>query len=284
MSDATPGGARTQHATPDAEPVTGLTGAPAAIYTELAGLSEPATVAELAIAASLGRSTTGKALVTLEEHGLAVRIPGGHDGPRRTPDRWHPPLVTEATSGDERSQAPDETDAEVRSDIAPEPSTSDTSNRTGTAEPEADLAAVPDEPIEGPPTLPATDTPQVSSQETEPDEGGGCTEEGGADEDIHSNPEAASTPQADPAPPAEAPPMSSGKQRLAPGALRQMVIDHLQAHPGEAFTATKISRVIEKSSGAIANALVTLTRQGIAEQASDRPRTYRLAAPSAGAE
>ncbi|MFI9586834.1 hypothetical protein ACIHCQ_34550 [Streptomyces sp. NPDC052236] len=28
-----------------------------------------------------------------------------------------------------------------------------------------------------------------------------------------------------------------------------MVIDHLEAHPGEAFTATKISRLIEKSSG-----------------------------------
>lgn len=62
-----------------------------------------------------------------------------------------------------------------------------------------------------------------------------------------------------------------------------MVIDHLQAHPGEAFTATKISRVIEKSSGAIANALVTLTGQGITEQVSDRPRTYRWAAPQANA-
>lgn len=70
------------------------------------------------------------------------------------------------------------------------------------------------------------------------------------------------------------------KVRLAPGALRQMVIDHLSAHPEEAFTATRISRVIEKSSGAIANALVTLTKQGIAEQASEQPRTYRLAGSS----
>ncbi|MGP3945517.1 MULTISPECIES: hypothetical protein [Streptomyces] len=55
-----------------------------------------------------------------------------------------------------------------------------------------------------------------------------------------------------------------------------MVIGHLTAHPDEAFTATRISRIIEKSSGAIANALVTLTKQGIAEQVTERPRTYRI--------
>ncbi|MFE0276045.1 hypothetical protein ACFWZY_28725 [Streptomyces sp. NPDC058992] len=56
-----------------------------------------------------------------------------------------------------------------------------------------------------------------------------------------------------------------------------MVVDHLEAHPGEAFTATRISRLIEKSSGAIANALDKLVKEGIAEQVNDRPRTFRLA-------
>ncbi|WP_176969432.1 MULTISPECIES: hypothetical protein [unclassified Streptomyces] len=55
-----------------------------------------------------------------------------------------------------------------------------------------------------------------------------------------------------------------------------MVINHLQAHPDEAFTATRISRVIEKSSGAIANALDKLVTQEIAEQVNDRPRTFGL--------
>jgi DNA-binding IclR family transcriptional regulator len=63
-----------------------------------------------------------------------------------------------------------------------------------------------------------------------------------------------------------------------------MVLDHLQAHPEEAFTATAISRVIGKSSGAIANALVTLARQGITKQISDKPRTYRWAAAEPGTE
>ncbi|MFF4145661.1 hypothetical protein ACFY0A_30840 [Streptomyces sp. NPDC001698] len=74
-----------------------------------------------------------------------------------------------------------------------------------------------------------------------------------------------------------------GNKRLAPGGLRQLVIDHLNAHPSEAFTATRISRLIDRSSGAIANALATLAKQGLAEQVTDRPRTYRAAAPKRAA-
>ncbi|WP_265806203.1 hypothetical protein [Wenjunlia tyrosinilytica] len=37
--------------------------------------------------------------------------------------------------------------------------------------------------------------------------------------------------------------------------------------------------MVEKSSGAIANALVTLVGQGMAEQVDDRPRTFRLTTP-----
>jgi predicted transcriptional regulator len=54
-----------------------------------------------------------------------------------------------------------------------------------------------------------------------------------------------------------------------------MVADHLTAHPDEAFTATAISRVINRSSGAIANALATLTKQGLAERVCDAPRRYQ---------
>ncbi|WP_344396495.1 helix-turn-helix domain-containing protein, partial [Streptomyces vastus] len=83
MSDTTTNGTPTPHVAPTPELLAQLTGAPAAIYAELTGLTESATAAELALATGLGRSTTGKALTTLEEHGLAVRTPGGHDGPRR---------------------------------------------------------------------------------------------------------------------------------------------------------------------------------------------------------
>ncbi len=46
--------------------------------------------------------------------------------------------------------------------------------------------------------------------------------------------------------------------RLRPGALREKVVSFLADHSYEAFTATKISRHLEHSSGAIANSLATL--------------------------
>ncbi|MEU6158808.1 hypothetical protein [Streptomyces sp. NPDC047130] len=84
-----------------------------------------------------------------------------------------------------------------------------------------------------------------------------------------------------------APPLTvipgGNSQRLAPGALHQVVLDHLTTHPKESFTSIRISRAIGRSSGAIANALVTLTRHGHAEQVTTRPMTYRLARPGLGA-
>ncbi|AXK36792.1 hypothetical protein DVA86_33805 [Streptomyces armeniacus] len=57
-----------------------------------------------------------------------------------------------------------------------------------------------------------------------------------------------------------------------------MVVAHLQANPDTAYTATGISRIIDRSSGAIANALVKLTAQGTTRQVSDAPRRYQYTA------
>ncbi|GAA2110094.1 MarR family transcriptional regulator [Streptomyces synnematoformans] len=94
-------------------------------------------------------------------------------------------------------------------------------------------------------------------------------------DDGHNATPSSPKPSADPAPDTRptTPPRTG---RLAPGALRKQVLSHLQAHPTEAFTATQISRAIERSSGAIANALATLTTKGLAEQVTDTPRRYRL--------
>lgn len=278
MSDPTTDAVRTLHAVPAPEPLAQLTGAPAAIYTELTGLTEPATGAELALAAGLGRSTTGKALVTLEQHGLATRTPGGHDGPRRTPDRWRAaPTHETSNSDDPTDQKPASTRPESPATNTPEPVGNNADHEAAPAE-----KAAPDDPTTDIANVPATETPQDAehregdnSSESSPHAKGGSNTPDRADAPA---PPASAGQQT---PPTEAISLPDEKKRLAPGALRQMVIDHLQAHPGEAFTATKISRVIGKSSGAIANALVTLAGQGIAEQVSDRPRTYRLAAPEA---
>ncbi|WP_199550365.1 helix-turn-helix domain-containing protein [Streptomyces sp. N35] len=193
-------------AVPAPQPLTGLTGIPAAIYTELTAMPGEATVAELALAAGVSRSATGKALVTLEEHGLALRTRGGHEGARRVPDRWRAAPIADSGTSTPVTQDGDQ-------DSAPAPAV------------ESGHSAAP--------------TPSTTA-------------------------------------------LIGQKNRLAPGALRQLVIDHLTAHPDEAFTATKISRAIGKSSGAIANVLVKITADGVAEQRTERPRTYRLAAKPCG--
>ncbi|MDH6580731.1 hypothetical protein [Kitasatospora sp. MAP5-34] len=76
--------------TPTTErPVTALTGVLAAVYTELCG-KEGATAAALALAAEVSPSAARKALVALEQQGLARRTPGGNDRTRRLPDHWYP--------------------------------------------------------------------------------------------------------------------------------------------------------------------------------------------------
>lgn len=291
MSDTTPDGTRTLHAVPTPEPLTRLTGAPVTIYTELTNLTgdDGATAAELALAAGLGRSTTGKALTTLEDHGLAVRTPGGHDGPRRTPDRWRA-APTPGTSNGGGQSAPEPANAPLAPSAANSlESVADGADSEGSENAEADETA-PDTPTAlddgradaapGPAADEVQDTPAKDVEQSQ----GGSGEDDPHSEVGHDGPKDKDTPDSQPgaerpAYPAEALILPGEKKRLAPGALRQMVIGHLQAHPGEAFTATRISRVIEKSSGAIANALVTLSRQGIAEQVDDRPRTYRLSTP-----
>ena len=68
---------------------------------------------------------------------------------------------------------------------------------------------------------------------------------------------------------------------VRPGGLRDKVLAHLDAHPGGEFTPHEIHKVIDHSSGAIANALETLVKLGEAEVAAEKPRRFRRAAKSA---
>ncbi|AJC59519.1 helix-turn-helix domain-containing protein [Streptomyces sp. 769] len=287
------------------EPPTGLTGAAAAVYTELIGQTEPVTVAELAHAAGIGHSTAGRAVTTLEKRGLAARTPGGHDGPRRMPDLWHPvpPTPTSETTNTpehdpqhtdtQPESTPTDSAERVDDDVEGDEETSEDRTSSTAAAPAPDIPnpTITDDtdlPTDTPPDAPDTsaadntdpsaepeaDTPHVeASQGTEQPDGNNSQEDGpqSGNDNAPVSSEAAEAHRA----PAQPAPTKDG--RLAPGALRQMVIDHLHAHPDEAFTATRISRVIEKSSGAIANALTKLVGLGIAEQATDQPRTFRLA-------
>ncbi len=228
-----------------AEQLADLSPAILTVYTQLVTFTEPATVDNIAQAADTARSSTFKALVTLEKRGLAHRERGIQNGPKRCPDLWRANHTKAALTPDE-SPAQEEpatpaTPSEPVVDIT-EPAT----------EPDQPTVNAPEENCDTPvpvKTVPAAPLPTQQTQPSQP---------------SHHVPTTA---------------LTGGNKRLAPGGLRQLVIDHLNAHPDEAFTATRISRTIDRSSGAIANALETLVRQGVAEQVSERPRTYGLAAP-----
>ena len=72
---------------------------------------------------------------------------------------------------------------------------------------------------------------------------------------------------------------ASGRHAPAtrPGALRDLVEEHLRKFPGTAFTPHQVGKVLTRSAGAVANALDKLTALGTAELAADKPRSYRLA-------
>ena len=70
---------------------------------------------------------------------------------------------------------------------------------------------------------------------------------------------------------------------VRPGGLRDKVLAHLDEHPDKEFTPHEIHKVLDHSSGAIANALDTLVKLGDAEVATEKPRRFRRAAQPAGA-
>jgi hypothetical protein len=72
---------------------------------------------------------------------------------------------------------------------------------------------------------------------------------------------------------------ASGRHAPAtrPGALRDLVEEHLRKFPGTAFTPHQVGKVLTRSAGAVANALDKLVALGTAQMVTDKPRTYRLA-------
>jgi hypothetical protein len=72
---------------------------------------------------------------------------------------------------------------------------------------------------------------------------------------------------------------ASGRRAPAtrPGALRDLVEEHLRKFPDAAFTPHQVGKVLTRSAGAVANALDKLTALGAAQMVTDKPRSYRLA-------
>ncbi|MFT7837745.1 MarR family transcriptional regulator [Saccharothrix sp. BKS2] len=65
--------------------------------------------------------------------------------------------------------------------------------------------------------------------------------------------------------------------RLAPGALRGMVEDHLRENAGQEFSPNAVGKALNRSAGAVHNALEKLVEDGYAVRTSDKPKKYSCA-------
>jgi len=65
-------------------------------------------------------------------------------------------------------------------------------------------------------------------------------------------------------------------ERLGRGALGALVRDYLAARPGEELGPTQIGKALDRSQGAVSNALGRLESAGEAELVSAAPRRYRI--------
>jgi predicted transcriptional regulator len=83
-------------------------------------------------------------------------------------------------------------------------------------------------------------------------------------------------PTAAPTPPAERPLTESG--RLGAGQLRRLVLGCLAERPGQALSPTTIAKTLDRSAGAVANALQILAGQGAVTQTQPKPRRYTITA------
>ncbi|QKV80716.1 helix-turn-helix domain-containing protein [Amycolatopsis sp. Hca4] len=64
------------------------------------------------------------------------------------------------------------------------------------------------------------------------------------------------------------------KERLPKGALYDMVLAFLKAHPGEEFGPAKIGAELVRSSGAVNNALEKLVTNGLATKTCEAPKRF----------
>jgi predicted transcriptional regulator len=65
--------------------------------------------------------------------------------------------------------------------------------------------------------------------------------------------------------------------KLGKGNLRGLVEEWLDEHPTEEITPSKLGKILDRSPGAIFNALQKLVEQGGAVQTSEKPRAYKAA-------
>jgi hypothetical protein len=270
--------------TPAPAPVAPAAGdSPAAAV--LAALSaEPAGAAVAVIAGRAGISTAAarQALLAHEKAGTATRVKGSRPG---IADTWQPAAAPEAPGGEAPPAEAPGTDADAGQPAAePAGGTADASQpapapdggTAGDQQPEAGTAPGPVPAV----TAEAAGTVLAIAQAA--DEAGKALAAGNPDVAL-----AALDTARDLAAQGRRVLKAAASGRRAPatrpGALRDLVEEHLRKFPGTAFTPHQVGKVLTRSAGAVANALDKLVNLGVAQMVTDKPRTYQLAtaAPAA---
>ena len=234
------------------------------------------TTAELAIAARIGRSTAGKILAAWAKDGTVTRTPGDVANGRRTPDRWaiNAPGDTVAP-GDGSTDAGAETNSE---------GSTDQKSSTPTRDDRPDLSVVATS-VDGEPSDEATDDVDhadpadraVSADMSATSEKGGPISDAapgspGATETTPDRSVAAGNGQ----PLRDEPVLGAKSPRLQSGALRGLVEDYLRDHATDAFGPSAIGRALNRSAGAVNNALEKLVESGYAQRVQDTPKRFQF--------
>ncbi len=68
----------------------------------------------------------------------------------------------------------------------------------------------------------------------------------------------------------------SGTARLMPGGLRDQVLAYLADRPGEELSPNQVAKALDRSSGAVGNALETLAERGEVRKTSQAPRRFMV--------
>jgi hypothetical protein len=66
----------------------------------------------------------------------------------------------------------------------------------------------------------------------------------------------------------------SGK--LLPGQLQSLVLDHVQRHPDQDWSPGQVGKALDRSTGAVGNALETFVSRGLLTRTSASPRRYQV--------
>jgi hypothetical protein len=267
-----------------------------------------ASVTELSGRAELGRSTAARVLTTLEGMGFARRERPDRSADHSSPDLWFTVAIDQTqpdAAGDESADHTPETEPDAQSSAIPSQAEIDDLQPAPNGEPEDAAVSADARDCEGA-DGPAAQTHDEAEPDGDPDPEPGADPEpavdGAATDAAPGQETQAQSDTADaPGPDADTAPdsgsgtgagesenadtaASSGTGatvRLGKGELRALVLKHLTAHPEEEFTASKVGKALNKSSGAVANVFDALVKTGEAEMTCEKPRRFRHLAKAA---